>query len=202
MKSIIILAFIILISLVVKAQKKALIQQIVALQVHIGYLQKGYSIAKKGLNLISDIKNGELNLHTDYFNSLKTVNPRIRNYSKVGDCIIIQVKILNEYKKAYGQLQESKAFNTDELSYMSKVFKRLLDDCTGPIDELIAITTSNKLEMKDDERLKRIDALYSDIQAKYSFVKSYANEVKILAVLRLREHNDVQMSHTINGIKN
>ena len=30
-------------------QKKYLLQQIAALQVYIGYVQKGYSIAKKGL---------------------------------------------------------------------------------------------------------------------------------------------------------
>ena len=33
------------------------------------------------------------------------------------------------------------------------------------IDDLIAITTSNELEMKDDERLRRIDGLYNDMQS-------------------------------------
>ena len=39
-------------------QKKYLLQQIAALQVYIGYLQKGYSIAKTGLTTIGNIKNG------------------------------------------------------------------------------------------------------------------------------------------------
>ena len=44
------------------------------------------------------------------------------------------------------------------------------------IDEFIAVTTSNELEMKDDERLKRIDTLYNDMQGKYTFAQSFANE--------------------------
>jgi len=50
-------------------QKKYLIQQIAALQVYIGYVSKGYSIAKKGLNTIQDIKHGDFDLHKNYFNN-------------------------------------------------------------------------------------------------------------------------------------
>ncbi len=136
-----------------ETQKKYLLQQIAGLQVYIGYVQKGYSIAHDGLNFIGDIKKGELNLHIDYFKSLKTANPNIKRYSKVADIITLQLKIMNVYKNTSRQVQQTKAFNTDELKYINEVFNRLIDDCMATIDELIAITTSNKLEMKDDERL-------------------------------------------------
>jgi hypothetical protein len=106
------------------------------------------------------------------------------------------------YKNDFRQVQQSKAFSADERSYINEVFIRLIDDCTGTIDHLIAITTSNTLEMKDDERLEHIDALYNDMQYKYTFVQSFAGEVKVLAGLRLREHNDIKTRRTINGIKN
>lgn len=183
-------------------QKKYLLQQISGLQVYIGYVQKGYSITHDGLNLIGDIKKGELNLHSDYFNSLKTVNPNIRKYSKVADIIAFQLKIINVNKNISRQVQQSKAFNADELKYINEVFNRIIDDCMATIDELIAITTSNELEMKDDERLKRIDALYNGMQSKYTFAQSFAVEAKVLAFSRLKEQNDIQTSRAINGIKN
>ncbi|MEO7983266.1 MAG: hypothetical protein ABI688_04210 [Bacteroidota bacterium] len=182
-------------------QKKYLLQQIAALQVYIGYVQKGYSIAKNGLNTISDIKHGEFNLHIDYFNSLKTVNPAIRKYAKVAEIIAIQVEIVQVYKNAASQIRKSKAFNDNEIHYLNGVFDRLIDDCTNAIDELIAVTTSHQLEMKDDERLRRIDNLYNDIQGKYTFVQSFSNEAKVLASLRTGDQNDVQTSREINGIK-
>ena len=183
-------------------QKKYLLQQIAALQVYIGYVQKGYSIAKEGLNAISDIKNGEFNLHKDYFNSLKAVNPKIKNYSKVADIIALQVNIVKTYKEAVKQVRQSGAFNADEISYVNGVFERLLDDCTKTIDALIAVTTSGELEMKDDERLKRIDALYSDMQDKYTFVQAFAGEAKLLAASRIREQTDIKTMRILNGIKN
>lgn len=88
-------------------QKKYLLQQIAALQVYIGDVQKGYSIAKQGLNTISDIKNDEFNLHKDYFNSLKIVNPKIKNYSKVADISVLQVNIIKVYKEAEKQMKQS-----------------------------------------------------------------------------------------------
>lgn len=183
-------------------QKKYLLQQIAALQVYIGYVQKGYSIAKEGLNAISDIKNGEFNLHKDYFNSLKTVNPKIKNYSKVADIIALQVKIIQTYKEAIKQVKQSEAFNAKEIFYVNGVFERLLDDCAKTIDALIAVTTSGELEMKDDERLKRIDALYSEMQDKYTFVQAFSNEAKLLAASRIREQTDVKTMRSLNGIKN
>jgi len=184
------------------AQKKSMIQQIAALQVYISYLQKGYSIARKGLNVISDLKKRELNLHNDYFNSLKAVNPKIKNSEKVAGCITLQIQILNVFNNAYRQLKQSKQFNENELSYMNNVFTRLIDDCTVTISELIEITTSNKFEMKDDERLKRIDNLYNDLQGKNTFVQSFSSEAKVLANSRLQDQNDVSNSRSINGIKN
>lgn len=202
MKILFIIIIISTLSETANAQKKYMIQQIAALQVYIGYLQKGYSIAKKGLNVIGDLKKGEFNLHSNYFNSLKSVNPKIRNSEKVAGCITLQVQILKVFNSTYKQLKQSKQFSENELSYMDNVFTRLIEDCTVTIDELIEVTTSNKLEMKDDERLRRIDNLYNDLQSKNIFVQSFSSEVKVLAVSRLQDQNDVGTSRSINGIKN
>ena len=183
-------------------QKKYLLQQIAALQVYIGYAKEGYSIAKQGLNTISDIKHGELNLHKDYFNSFKTVNPSIKKYGKIADIIRLQVNIVNVYREAAKQVKQSGSLNEEEIRYISGVFERLMDDCTQTIEDLIDVTTSGLLEMKDDERLKRIDALYSGMQDKYTFVKHFSNEAKLLAASRKREQNDIQTSRAINGIRN
>lgn len=185
-----------------KTQKKYLVQQIAALQVYIGYAKKGYSIAQKGLTVIGDFKNGEFNLHTDYFNSLESVNPKIKNYAKVTGIIAYQVKIAQIYNRTYRCLQDSDAFSSDEISYIYRVYGRLLEDCSKRIDELIAVTTNNKLEMEDDERIERVDALYNDMQDKYSFTQSFSNEAIMLANSRIRENNDIQTSRAVNGIKN
>jgi hypothetical protein len=79
-------------------QKKYLLQQIAALKVYLGYAKKGYTIVTSGVNTIRNIKNGDLNLHRDFFNRLKNVNPSIRKYAKVADIIAYQVKIIKQTK--------------------------------------------------------------------------------------------------------
>ncbi|HRO41749.1 MAG TPA: hypothetical protein PLY79_10310 [Ferruginibacter sp.] len=185
-----------------KTQKKYLIQQIAALQVYIGYAKKGYKIAKEGLNTIGGFTKGEFNLHTDYLNSLKSVNPEVRRYVKVAEIIALQVKIIQNYNRTYRQLNSSDAFSEDELAYIGRVYSRLLDDCDKTLDELITITTDGKLEMKDDERIERIDKLYLDMQDKFTFSQSFSNDAKSLAASRLNDKSDVQTSRVLQGIKN
>lgn len=182
-------------------QKKYLLQQIAALQVYIGYAKKGYAIVSGGVNTIRNIKNGDLNLHRDFFNGLKNVNPAIRRYAKLADIIAYQVKIIKQTKGALQQIRETKQFTETEMDYCKQVFDNLLDECMKTVEELILITTSGKLEMKDDERLKRIDRLYADVQDKYSFTCSFGEDMGILAVQRLGEQMEINRSKLINGIK-
>ena len=184
-----------------KTQKQYLIGQIAALQVYIGYAQKGYSIAKDGLNTIGDFKRGEFNLHTGYFNSLKSVNPKIKQYAKVADIMAMQVTIIQSYGRTRRHVRESGAFNGEELDYIMRVLGRLLDDCSNTLDELISVTTDGNPEMKDDERLKRINILYKDMTDKYTFSQSFHSETMVLAASRIKENNDVRTSRALYDIK-
>jgi hypothetical protein len=182
-------------------QKKYLLQQIAALQVYIGYAKKGYNIVNGGITTIKNIKNGDFNLHRDFFNGLKNVNPSIRRYAKVGDIIAYQVKIIKQTKGTLQQIRETKQFTENELDYCKQVFDNLLDECMKTVEELILVTTSGKLEMRDDERLKRIDRLYADVQDKYSFACSFSEDMGLLTVQRLGEQMEINRSILINGIK-
>lgn len=182
-------------------QKKYLLQQIAALQVYIGYAKKGYNIVNGGITTIKNITNGDFNLHRDFFNSLKNVNPAIRRYAKVTDIIAYQVKIIKQTKGTLQQIRETKQFTETELDYCKQVFDNLLDECMKTVEELMLVTTSGKLEMKDDERLKRIDRLYADVQDKYSFTCSFSEDMGILAVQRLGEQMEINHSKIINEIK-
>lgn len=182
-------------------QRKYLLQQIAALQVYLGYAKKGYNIVTSGVNTIRNIKNGDFKLHRDFFIRLKNVNPAIRQYAKVAAIIAYQVKIIKQTKVTLQQIWETRQFTEAELDYCKQVFDTLLDECIKTVDELILVTTSGELEMKDDERLKRIDGLYADIQDKYSFVCSFSEDMGLLAVQRLGEQMEINRSKLINGIK-
>ncbi|MBY0477722.1 MAG: hypothetical protein K2Q24_08735 [Chitinophagaceae bacterium] len=182
-------------------QKKYLLQQIAALKIYHSYAKNGYNIVTSGINTIRNIKNGDLNLHRDFFNRLKNVNPAIRRYAKVADIIAYQAKIIKQTKLVLQQIRETKQFTEAELDYCKQVFDTLLYECIKTVEELILVTTSGELEMKDDERLKRIDWLYADVQDKYSFACSFSEDMGLLAVQRLGEQMEINRSKIINGVK-
>src|SRR5690606_37042983 len=97
-----------------KTQKKYLIKQVAALQIYLGYVKKGYEIARQGLNLIGDIKDGDFSLHKDYFESLKAVNPAIRNSAKVAEIILLQKLIMRDFGKLYEDCKQDENFTSDE----------------------------------------------------------------------------------------
>lgn len=184
-----------------KTQKKYLLQQIAALQVYIGYAKKGYNVANKGLTTIRNIKNGDFNLHRDFFGALKQVNPKIKKYAKVADIIAYQVRIMKETKKTLQGIRETGQFTKDELDYCKIVFDNLLEECLKSINELFLLITSGELEMKDDERIKRIDALYADMQNKYAFCSSFSEEMGLLSVQRVGEQIEINRSKILNGLQ-
>ena len=188
-----------------ETQIQYLLDQIAANKVSIDYLEKGYEIARTGLNSIQNIKNGDFNLHRDFFGSLEIVNPKIKTYTRVTDIIAYQVRIVKNISTTIKNLKESGQFNTDELDYSKAVFENLLDECLKNVDELYLVITSDELQsdsyrMTDDERIKRIDQLYTDMQDKYSFCQSFSKECSVLAMQRLSEQVEIIMSKKLNGM--
>ena len=183
-----------------KTQIKYLLQQIAANEVYIGYLQKGYKIAESGLKAINDIKHGDFNLHNDYFNSLKTVNPKVKGMAEVAGIISLQVQIIKVAGDAIKGVKRSDQFTSTETEHVQNVFNHLLDECTKEINALADDVTSGNTTLTDDERIKRIEAIYTDMQDKLSFSNSFSSEAAMLAMQRSQEETDVEVEKKLNGI--
>ena len=183
-------------------QKKYLLKQIAAFKLYLGYVQEGYSIAQKGLNAIGKIKKDDLDLHDDFFNSFKRINGKVGSYAKVADIVALQVKIVQTYKGIYKYVQSTRLITPGEVDVIYQTFTNLLNSSSADIEELIRTVAANELEMKDDERLKRIDVIYRAIQDKYAFARRFEEETKVFVIQREKEKNDIQSSRALHGIKN
>jgi hypothetical protein len=182
-------------------QRKVLLQQIAALQVYIGYAQQGYAIAKNGLHTISGFKRGELNLHTDYFSSLKHVNSKIKNYQRISEIVSLQTNIIKSYNFTYEQIQQDDLFYGNEKEYIKRVFDRVIDNCKIIVDVLNTVITDNQLEMSDEERMNRIDVLYQDMVGNYSFCEKFGNQIRLLSLSRTIDQKDIRISRALQGLK-
>jgi hypothetical protein len=167
-----------------KTQKKYLMEQLVALKTYAGYLKKGYDIASNGLNAVKDFTKGEFSLHNAFISSLKTVSPTIRSSGKVADIILLQLEISRSFRNI-GQ------GSANTLIYVDEVRSNLMDECDRDLEELLLVITSGKTEMKEDERLRRLDKIYESILDKNAFVQSFCNQIGVVNGQRKREQQSI-----------
>lgn len=177
------------------------LQQIAALGVYSKDLTSGYKTVKNGLGNIHDAKNGEFNLHQAYFNSLSSVNPAIRNDPKVNGILNYQNDIDKEFNNVFRQLAGSKQVTADESTYIKSVYNNLLAGCNKDLDELSLVITNGKVQMTDDERIKRIDKLYADMQDKSRFAQSFTNKAIVLTIQKAHEQNNAQVLQQLYQLK-
>ncbi len=180
-----------------KTQRKYLIQQIAALKVYLEYLKKGYKIVDKGLTTIGDIKDGTFTMDKAYLNSLKQVSPVVKNSPKLNDVIAYQNSIRKDLYKLVLESRKDENLSSDEVEYIEEVYKNILEECEASIDELIVITTSGEAEMKDDERLLRLDKVHDDMQDKYAFTQDFISSTRLLCAERAKEKNQIKRSEQL-----
>lgn len=180
--------------------RKVLLEQIAALRVYTQYAQKGYSIARKGLDAIGKFKDGEFGLHTGYFTALGLVNPVVERYGRAAQILFLQGKILQRCHAARTGWQGTDYFYGDELDYLERVFARLMEDCQRILTDLEAVTTDNQMELKDSERLARIDAMYEQMMDAYSFCQQFTADARMLVESRKRDGKDIETARSLSGL--
>lgn len=178
-----------------KTQREYLIKQIAALKVQLAYIKKGYKIVDKGLTLIGDIKDGNFRLHQDYFNSLNQVNPVVKSSPKINAVINGQTHILNQFQKFIQESRHDPNLAEKEVNYITTVYTNILKSSNASIDELTMITTAGESQMKDDERLNRLDKIHDDMQEQYAFTQNFISTTRLLATARAKER------HALNTVK-
>ena len=165
-------------------------------------MKKGYKILNGGYNTIKDLSEGNFSLHKTFLDALMEVSPTVKNYKRVADIINYQVILLKEYKSSFNRFKQDNNFNQQELAYLGRVYENLFKQSLNNLDDLVTIITANKLRMSDDERLKAIDKIFTDMQDKLLFLRYFNNNTTVLAVQRAKERNDANTMRLVYGINN
>ena len=176
-------------------QKKYLIQQITALRLYTGYLNKGYDITSTGINSIKGFSKGEFSLHNSFYSSLRMVNPAIARNGKIAQIIALNLAI----SKAFNSINHKRNLSPSEKGYIRQVKSKVMKECEQDIEELLLVITSAELEMKDDERINRLDKAFESMLDKYQFTQSFSNHIKVLYLQKEQEERNNEASKKLYG---
>lgn len=167
-------------------QKNYYMQQIAAYNALESEIKMGYGVMKNGLGGIANINTAELNAHTAFYNSLKTPSVAVKSNTQVKDILTYQTYISNAFSQSFAGL------TNDETNYVVSVKTQILSDCNKDLNDLQSLLTAGKLQLSDDERLKRMNTIHTAMLDKYQFTQSFTNSLKMLAVGRQQSMNDTQ----------
>jgi hypothetical protein len=179
-----------------KTQLKYLNDQIAALQVYGGYVKQGYALSRDGLASVSGWAKGELGLHSAYYGSLRSVNPVVSSDAGVKDALAYGQGISGLFAGLNGLPGLDDAYR----KYIASVAVRVLGDADAAIDELGLMLTPGKVEMTDEERLKRVWAVKTRLADLYEFTASFCYSVKMLVLGKGRENDQILTLRRLYGI--
>lgn len=165
-------------------------------------VKKGYEILSAGYTTIKNISEGNFDLHKEFLDGLLQVSPAVRKYKKVAAIVQDQLQMVKEYKKAFNRFKKDNHFTPEEINYLGGVYSNLFQESLKNLEALTTVLTAEKLRMSDEERLKAIDHLYSDMQDKLSFLRHFNNGTTLLSIQRERERKDAASLKEIYGITN
>lgn len=184
-----------------RTQLKYLRQQIVATQVYIGYVKKGYAIARDGLTFIGDVKDGEFSLHRNYFSSLSAINPAISKSVIVDDMVITLRQVREQASRHLLQLRESGQFADDEVKVVRLQLNNRVRVAEVYLEQLIELVSPGTYVMRDAERIERIEVLQQSFAECVQQFRSYLQSNLVLAVQRLQSSHAIDKFRKLYNLK-
>ena len=149
-------------------------------------------LSKLKLNEISDWTQKQRDLYQDYYEELTKVKSIITYYQLIRDVSQKQVRLVNEYERAWKLFQQDSHFNEAELDYMQKVYSGILDESVKNIDQIFLILDSFTTQMSDAKRLEIINAAANQIDVNYNDLTLFNRQNVLLSLQRAKTQHEVE----------
>jgi len=92
-------------------------------------------------------------LYQNYYDELWKVKNALAAYQRIRQIMDKQVRIVDEYKRAWNLVRKDKHFTEAEIDYMYRVYKGILNESVRNLDQLVLVINSFKTQMTDAQRL-------------------------------------------------
>ena len=181
-------------------QVKLYLQQIAANKVLIEHIQKGYKVARTGLTFIGNVKQGEFDLHHQFFTALEEVNPVIKKLGRTSETLLLGFSTIRFIDQAQHTSNGNNGLTEAELKLLHQVFAKLKENTLFDVEELLKTITSYTYTMTDGERLQQIENIFNKLQKTYATTHQVINDTNILVQQRLNETEDIKTTRSLHGL--
>lgn len=157
-------------------------------------------LSKLKLDEISDWTEKQKELYRNYYEELAKVKTIITYYQRIKDISEKQVRLVDEYERAWNLFQKDAHFNSSELDYMQSVYSGILNESLKNIDQIFLVLDSFTTQMSDAKRLEIINAAADQIDANYDDLTLFNRQNILLSLQRAKTEHDVKSVKQFYGI--
>jgi len=161
--------------------------QVAALEAYEVTEATGYAIVEKGLNVYSSDKGDEFALHSDYFSSLRLVNPGLLEAMGWDSIVATENSIITRTSAALRRYTNSLCLGANEMDYFSRIFHIVINKGMTDVQHARDVLTDDKLMLTDRERMERVRQARDDVREWLMLVEDIIGSVDILVEQRLKE---------------
>ncbi|OAQ41932.1 hypothetical protein A5893_02105 [Pedobacter psychrophilus] len=155
-------------------------------------MKKGYTIIDQGYGTIKKISEGSFSLHETFLDNLLKVSPTVKKYYRVNEIIHLQIRLAKNSSSALKAFSSKKGWSLEDFNYLQLVLKRIGKSSLQNLDDLTMILSANQLRMNDDERLKEIDRIYTEILDKTQFLDGFLQQQQMIFYHKERELKQIE----------
>jgi hypothetical protein len=113
-------------------------------------------------------------------------------YQRVKQIMEKQVRLVDEYKRAWGIVQRDEHFSKGELEYMYSVYSGILSESVKNLDQILLVTNSYKTQMSDGKRLEIIEDAAIQIEQNYFDLKQFNSQNILLSMNRAKDVSEIE----------
>lgn len=158
------------------------------------------AVSKLKLDEIADWSDKQKEQYRVYYEELTKVKSLISYYQRISDVAQKQLRLVNEYNRAWGLLSQDANFTADEISHMGEVYNGILQSSMDNIDQITVIVKSFTTSMSDAKRVELINSAAEQIDANYSDLMRYNQQNIVLSLQRAKAKNETESVKKLYGL--
>jgi len=158
------------------------------------------TMSKLKLDEITKWTEKQRKLYDEYFKELQKVKSLITYYKRIREITDKQYRLVEQYRRVWGIIQQDGHFTPAEITYMGQVYTGILEESTKNIDQIASIITAFKTSMTDGKRIEIVNAAAERVDRNYSDLLKFNNQNMMLSLQRARSLHDAKVIKQLYGI--
>lgn len=139
-------------------------------------------------------------LYKQYYDELWQIKNALAAYQRIRQVVDKQIRIVNEYKRAWALVSKDKNFTESEIDFMYRVYKGILGESVRNIDQLMLVVNSFKTQMTDAQRLAIITQVGNRVEQNLVDLLEFNMNTYQLSLNRAKTQYEITRVKRLYGI--